>query len=338
MMRYTISLAAASLIATLPMSRAHAEVPVVVTDIPPIHALTAQVMGDLGSPVLLLDRGADAHDFQLRPSQARAVADAALVVWTGPTMTPWLNRVLESGATGTRLALLEAEGTHLQPYGAGNAAHDHGHAAEDDHDHGHDHGHDDDHAEEAGHDHDHDHDHGHDHSGTDPHAWLDPHNAETWLALIAAELSRLDPDNAGTYGANAAAATADIEALEDEIAALLAPVRDRPFVTFHDAYGYFVGHFGLTQAGTIALGDAASPGAQRLSSLRAELGAGAAICVFPEANHDPRLAAQLAEATGTRLGPLLDPEGSALEPGPALYGDLMRGLARSLVECLGSEG
>ena len=82
-MRYTISLAMASLVA-LP---ALAEVPAVVTDIAPVHALVAMVMGDLGTPVLLLDKGADPHDFQLRPSQAQAVATAGLVVWIGPQMS-----------------------------------------------------------------------------------------------------------------------------------------------------------------------------------------------------------------------------------------------------------
>ena len=48
-MRYIISLA----LTTLPVA-AMAEVPQVVTDIPPVQALVAQVMGDLGSPVLLL--------------------------------------------------------------------------------------------------------------------------------------------------------------------------------------------------------------------------------------------------------------------------------------------
>ena len=52
---------------------AHAEVPVVATDIPPVQSLVALVMGELGAPVLLMDRGADAHDYQMRPSQARAL-------------------------------------------------------------------------------------------------------------------------------------------------------------------------------------------------------------------------------------------------------------------------
>jgi zinc transport system substrate-binding protein len=329
-MRYTI----AALVASLTAPAALADVPKVVTDVPPVHSLVAQVMGDLGAPVLLLDRGADAHDFQLRPSQAAAVSQAALVVWIGPGMTPWLDRTLEgTGTEGTVLTLLEAEGTHRQAFGAGGAAHDdHDEAAE-----GHEgegRGEADGHAaaEAEGHD---DHD---DHGAYDPHAWLDPHNAEVWVNLVAAELARLDPENAATYAANAAAAAAGIEALEAELSARLAPLADRPFVTFHDAYGYFTGHFGLAHAGAIALGDAASPGAARLAELRAELRDGAALCVFPEANHDPRLSTQLAEATGTRLGPVLDPEGSALEPGPGLYPALMRGLADGLTACLGAEG
>ena len=55
-MRYIISLILAS--AALP---ATAEVPRVVADLPPVHSLVAQVMGTLGQPTLLLDKGANAH-------------------------------------------------------------------------------------------------------------------------------------------------------------------------------------------------------------------------------------------------------------------------------------
>lgn len=344
-MRYIITSVLASLIA----SAAVAEVPAVVTDIPPVHSLVAMVMGDLGQPVLLLDRGGDAHDFQLRPSQAQAIADAGLVVWIGPEMSPWLDHVIDGGGTKAAvLGLLAAEGTFRQDYGvegdheghdhADEAAHDqaeeahdhgaekgaaHDHGAEDAHGHGAEDAHD--HAAEAAGEHA-----GHDHSGLDPHAWLDPHNAETWVGLIAAELGRIDPANAATYAANAAAAAAQIEALEAEVAATLAPVKDRPFVVFHEAYGYFAGHFGLAIAGAVAEGDAASPGAARLREVQGL----EAVCIFPEANHDPALSAQLAEATGTRLGGSLDPEGSALEPGAGLYPALLTGMAQTLAECL----
>lgn len=84
-------LAAAFLLCLSPLPL-RAEAPLVVTDIPPVHALVAQVMGDLGTPVLLLDPGADEHDFALRPSQMRDIAGAGLIVWIGPALTPWLDR------------------------------------------------------------------------------------------------------------------------------------------------------------------------------------------------------------------------------------------------------
>jgi zinc transport system substrate-binding protein len=299
-MRYIITLAFAS-------TPALAEVPAVVTDIPPVHALVAQVMGDLGQPELLLARGADEHDFQLKPSQARAVAGADLVVWIGPELTPWLDSALETRAEGAAtLGLLDADGTFTRAYGE---------TAEEPHDHGHD-------------------DHDHSHDGLDPHAWLDPGNARLWLQLIAAELGRLDPEHATTYQANAAAAVEGVIALESDLAAMLAPVQGKPLVTFHDAYGYFAAHFGLTLAGSIALGDAASPGAQRLNELRSTMEAGAVLCIFPEAQHDPALVAQMAEGTGVRVGGALDPVGSTLEPGPGAYAALLTGMAETIAGCL----
>lgn len=336
-MRYIITLAFAS-------TPAFAEVPSVVTDIPPVHALVSQVMGDLGQPVLLLERGADEHDFQLKPSQAAAVAGSDLVVWIGPELTPWLDSALDvRPPESAALALLSAEGTEVRAYGEkghDEAGHDHGH------DHDHDHGHED-HAKEGhdhGHDHGHDdhadagHDHGHSHDGDDPHAWLDPGNAQVWLGLIAAELGRLDPDNAATYQANAAAAADRIAALDAEVAAILEPVQGKPVVTFHDAYGYFAAHYGLTMAGSIALGDASSPGAQRLSELRATMEAGGVLCIFPEAQHDPSLVTQMAEGTGAKVGGILDPVGSTLEPGPGAYAALLTGMAQTFADCLAQAG
>ena len=312
-MRYTISLCLTTLLAS---TSAFAEVPRVVADIPPVHSLVAMVMGDLGSPELLVDRGADAHSFQLRPSQAAALQDAALIVWMGHEMTPWLERTLEGLETkAAKIELLDAPETETIAYGE-DAAHDHEAEAEADAQ--------SDAQEDAGHHHD----------GRDPHAWLDPHNATAWLGLIAAELSKQDPDNAAVYAANAAAGAAQIATAESEILALLDPVKDKPFVVYHDAYGYFAGHFGVTVAGEIALGDATSPSAAKLADLRAGLIAGSAVCIFPETNHDPAVLVQITDGTPVTIGAALDPEGASFAPGSALYTDLMRGLGKTLSDCL----
>lgn len=332
-MRYIIAL-------LLTSTAAQAEVPRVVTDIPPVHSIVAMVMGDLGQPELLLGKGADEHDFQLKPSQMSAVTDAGLVVWIGPNLTPWLDSALVArNGEGAVLTLFDDVGTYKINYfvsepGVGE---DHAEGAEEEsHDaHAEEEGHDEA-AEEAGHD-DHAEEDGHDHGAgsIDPHVWLDPSTAQYWTGMIATELSRLDPENAATYAANAEAASAAIGAAEAEAKALLDPVKDRPFVTFHDAYGYYITYFSLTPAGTIALGDAASPGAARLSDLRATMEAGAALCIFPEVQHDPALVEQMAEGTGARIGAALDPVGSSLEPGPDAYAALITSTAKTIADCLG---
>jgi len=296
--------------------------PKVVTDIAPVHALVAMVMGDLGAPGLLLPKGADPHDFQLRPSQARALAAADLVVWVGTPMSPWLNRAYRGiGAKASMLTLLDLPQTAVRAFGD-TQQHDHQDGGADQgtlqaapaplrH------------SGET-----------HDGSGVDPHVWLDPQNAESWLPVIAAELSRLDPQNAATYRANATIAQRGIAATEADIAAKLGPVADKPFVTFHDAYGYFSAHFGLTLIGSVRMGDAAAPGAAHLTALQHDLRQGGAVCLFPEANHNTAQAAQMIEGTTTRLGGTLDPAGVTLQPGPGLYGALLQSLANTLVACL----
>ena len=325
-MRYIISSSFASMLAISFATASMADVPTVVTDMPAVTAIVAQVMGDMGAPTGLLDKGASPHSFQLRPSQAQAINDADLIFWIGPELTPWLDRALQGGAADRAVALLHSDGTFTKDFSAEG-----GH---EDHDHGHDHGAEATETDDHAHDHEAETGHDHDHSGTDPHAWLDPANASLWAGVIAAKLSEKDPANALTYQANAKAAQDAIAALDGEIASLLAPVKDRPFVVFHDAYGYFAGHYGLSVAGAVSLGDASAPSAARLSELQARVAEGEVVCLFPEAQHDPALLIQIADATGVKIGAPLDPEGTSYDAGPDAYAQLMRGLATSLADCL----
>lgn len=294
-------LSCAALLSLFPFA-ANAEVPAVVADTPAVHSLVAQVMGDLGTPDLLVSGGADPHDYQLRPSQMRALANAGAVFWIGPEMTPWLQEVVAASGTGDKVALLDVAGTHLREF----EAEDHG----------------DDHGDDYG------------HEGHDPHAWLDPDNARIWLGAIAETLAARDPANAGTYRSNAERAVQATDKLDADLKAKLAGVTGG-IVAAHDAYGYFAGHFGLNVVASLSSGDAAQPGAAHLAEVTALLRDGSAVCVFPEAGHDPKPEAALAEETGVKLGEPLDPEGLGLEPGPALYAALMTALAEKIAACAG---
>lgn len=347
---------------------AFAEAPKVAVDIAPVHSLVARVMDGVGETDLIVQSGASPHEYSLRPSEATALQKADLVFWIGEDLTPWMEDAVETLAPNAAVTtLLETEGTKLLDFreGALFEAHDHGdhsdeeHAGHDDHDdhghkeaktdeHDHDgHGHEETKADEHEHDHEehahddhgdeehvgHDDHAGHDHGDHDPHAWLSLENASTWLNVIAAKLSAADPENAGVYFANAAAARAEMEELSAEIDATLDPVRGRSFIVFHDAYQYFESDFDFPASGAISVSDASDPSPARIAEIQGRIREEGVDCVLAEPQFNSGLVSTVLEGTEANTG-VIDPLGAGLEPGAALYPQLVRNLANTLAECL----
>ena len=325
---------------------AQAAGPNVVVSIKPIHSLVAAIMQGVGEPSLIVEGGASPHTYSMKPSNAAALQDADVVFWVGHGLEAFLEKPLETlGGKAKVVELEEAAGLETLPFREGGAfeAHDdgdeghagHAHEAEGAHDHQaendkhDDHGHD--HATAAEAEEGHDHAHG----GTDMHLWLDPDNAKAMAKEIAATLEVTDPRNAAAYKANLEALDARIDQLDSEIADLVAPVKEKPFVVFHDAYQYFEKHYGVRVAGSITVSPETLPGADRLSQIRAKVTDLGATCVFAEPQFEPKLINVVIEGTSAKAG-TLDPEGGALDAGPDLYFDLMKGIGTSLRECLSS--
>ena len=173
----------------------------------------------------------------------------------------------------------------------------------------------------------------HNHGALDPHAWLDPDNAKVWLDAVAAELSSTDPKNAGAYFANAADAKAEMDTLIADIEDALSPVREGNFIVFHDAYQYFEIAFDMPASGAISLSDASKPSPARVEEVHDRVADANVTCVLAEPQFNPQLVQTVLDGTDARSA-VLDPLGSNLEPGAALYPNLLRNLARSLAECL----
>ena len=151
--------------------------------------------------------------------------------------------------------------------------------------------------------------------------------------MIASELSAADPDNAGAYFANAAAAREELGVLTTEINATLEPVRGLSFVVFHDAYQYFETAFDFPASGAISIGDAVDPSPARIAEIQGRVADESIQCVLSEPQFDPGLVATVMDGTEANAA-VLDPLGSDLEPGPELYPQLLRNLAGSLANCL----
>ena len=305
-------------VAALTISTAMADVPNVAVDIAPVHSLVARVMQGVGTPDLIIRSGASPHHYSLRPSEAKALQDANVVIWMGEGLTPWMeDAVATLSSEALTMSLLKKEATALLEFRESALFEEHNH---DDHS---DKGHDE--PEEHGHDE-------HAHGSYDPHAWLSPENAKIWLNLIAAQLSTADPENAGTYFTNAAIALTETDTLMTEVSAMLEPIRGTRFIVFHDAYQYFETVFDFPASGAISLGDATDPSPARITKIQDRIKDQGVQCVLAEPQFKKGLVATVLEGTDAKTS-IIDPLGIALEPGPTLYPQLIRNMAKTLVDC-----
>ena len=342
---------------------AASEAPSAVASIKPIHSLLAGVMNGAGTPSLLVRGGASPHTWSLRPSDAHALEHADFVVWVGDELESFLTGSIEALAGNAYvLELSRAKGITLLRTREGGVWDEHDHGGEADHREGNAHGHASgrgedesehgaDRADAAASDHDEEHPASHDDEDRPPHVhredghqhgegeynlhlWLDPVNAAVIVEAMADALVRLDPVRTSVYRVNEAALKARLRALDDELKEAFAPVRDRGFVVFHDAWQYLDARYGLRAVGSVTVNPEQAPGAARVAEIREKITEAEATCVFAEPQFAPRLVQTLVDGTGAGTG-TMDPLGAGLEDGPDLYFDLMRTNARMFRACFG---
>lgn len=290
---------------------ARAEPPKVAVSIQPLHSLVAAVMRGVAEPGLIVSGAASEHTYALKPSDARLLETAQLVVLVDDGFEGFLAKPLKARKSAPAIiAMADLPGVTTLPPRRGGVWE----------------------GESSGPDHKHKHDHGH--ADFDGHVWLDPANAKVLVAVVAERLAALDSANAPRYLHNAADTAARLDALDAELRARLAPVSGQAYVVFHDAYQYFEARYGLSPVGAITVDPDRPPAAKRLADLRERLKAAGATCVFREPQFPAAVVETLAKSAGARVG-LLDPQGAALPPGPDHYFRLMSGLADSLTDCLG---
>ena len=203
--------------------------PRIVVSIKPIHSLAAAIMEGVAGPKLLLDGAASPHSYALKPSDATALNEADAIVLVSRNLEVFLDSAIASLPANAHVIELErTPGLRLLPVREGGL---HGAAGEEDEEH-----------------------EGHHHGGSfDVHFWLDPLNAIAIARHLQHEFSAIDPSHAAQYQANAAKLEAALYALDADLKAVLAGLKDKPFIVFHDVTQYFETRYGLNSAGSITL-------------------------------------------------------------------------------------
>ncbi|NMG73845.1 metal ABC transporter substrate-binding protein [Aromatoleum diolicum] len=268
-----------------------------------------QVGGDRVKVTPLVSADQDAHNFQPRPSDARRIGAAHLVVVSGLGFDPWLERLAQTaGYKGP--VLIASNG--IDPIATANEhddAHGHGQGTHQD--------------------------------AVDPHAWQDASRAQRYVANIADALAQIDPAGANVYHANAARYTTELKALDADIRSGFAriPAERRKVVSSHDAFGYFARAYGVRFLAPAGISNQSEPSASGVAQLIRQLRREKVPAVFVESISDPRLVERIRKESGARLGGTLYSDALSGADGPApTYVAMMRHNLKTLLEGLAESG
>lgn len=284
----------------------------VVASLKPLGFIAAAIADGVTPTEVLLPDGASEHDYALRPSDVKRLQNADLVVWVGPEMEAFMQKTVGTLPPQKQLALAELESVKpLLMKGS----------EEDEHEHGDDH-----HDDEKG--------DGHHHHGDDNlHIWLSPEIAKSSAVAIHKKLVELMPQSRAKLDANLQSFEAELDRTDKQVSTVLTPLKGKGYFVFHDAYGYFEKHYGLTSLGHFTVNPEIQPGAQRLHEIRTQLVEQKATCVFAEPQFRPAVIEAVARGTKVRMG-TLDPLGTDIKVGKDGYMQFLTELSNQYASCL----
>lgn len=269
------------------------------TSILPVYCFTVNIVSNLADVSMLLEKKSGPHDYQFSPQDLKKLSSADVIVLNGLGLESWLDRAFKN--LERKPVVIEAAAGLKQELITEVTSLDEGH------------------------------DHAH-HHGPNPHIWLDPQLAIYCVETITAGLKRADPVNAEAYERNAKAYVARLHKLDEELAANLKSLQNKPFITFHDAFPYLTRRYSLQLAGVLEQVPDVQPTQKYLRQLRAKVQKHGVKVIFTEPQFPSRLARQLAADLKMQIAEL-DP----LETGtakPEAYEEGMRHNARKLAAAL----
>ncbi len=171
----------------------------------------------------------------------------------------------------------------------------------------------------------------------DPHAWQSVANGKIYVANIRDALAAADPAGKPDYEANATAYLAKLDALDQEVKALVAaiPAARRRIISTHDAFGYFEQAYGIDFIAPQGVSTEAEPSARDVARIITQIKQQKIPAVFLENVTDPRLMEQIAKESGALLGGKLYSDALTDRNGEApRYIDMMRHNARLIAAAL----
>jgi zinc/manganese transport system substrate-binding protein len=270
---------------------------------PPLSVVASfSILGDLAKVVggervrvtTLVGPDEDAHAFEPRPADAKAIAQSKLLIINGLGFEPWAQKLAQS-ASYQGQTVVASDG--VKPSALAEESSRNGQSR----------------SPSA--------------SPIDPHAWQNPANVVLYVRNIAAALAKADPAGAPVYQTNAATYVKELQALDAwaraQFAAIAAP--KRKVITSHDAFGYLAAHYQITFLAPQGVSSDAQPSAKQVALLIRQIQREKIRAIFLENMSDPKLLTQLSKDAGVNPGAALysDALSGPGKPG-ATYLQMMR--------------
>ena len=205
--------------------------PLVTTTILPTKYFVEQIAGDSINVEAMVERGADPHTFEPKPSQMKSVEKSDLhfavgmefdKVWLPKLQKQFPNLVVVDTDKGVEKVEMSK---HHHHHDADHEEHSH-----------------DTHKKTSNHE-----DDEHDHSGLDPHIWLDPILVKTQVENIANALIEKYPQNKTLFELNLAKFKENLDKFDANTAKILKELKTDKFMVYHPSWGYFAKRYGLVQ-------------------------------------------------------------------------------------------
>ncbi len=138
--------------------------------------------------------------------------------------------------------------------------------------------------------------HGHD---SDPHIWTDPERVKQHAQKLKEVLSEMYPDRKPLFQHHYETFAARLDALDEELQTMLAPLRGQSFLVYHPAWSYFAHRYGLRQIAVEQEGKEPNP--RSLARLIETAKQAHIHTILVQPQHSSATARVLADAIGARL-------------------------------------
>ena len=286
-------LAAAASLAALP-ALAQAKPKVVAT-----FSILGDLVGEVGCDrielAVLVGADTDAHTYQPKPTDARALAAAQALVSNGLGYEGWIDRLAKAAPFKGRAIVATAGVATLQ--GAPSPGHSHAH-------------------------------------GPDPHCWQDAGRVRRYVGNIVEGLAAADAANAAFYRERGQAYDKRLAALDQWIKAEIAkvPAAQRRAITAHDSFRYFTAAYGVQFFAPRGFTTESEPSAKDVAALIRQVREQKIKALFVENMSNPGLIDQIARESSAVVGPRLYSDALSGPNGPApTYEAMMRHNVTALV-------